>query len=157
MAELPLDLRRRVLDWVYTLFTHHTNETQAILRAATATGYGLDPSKYVSTVPGSTVNIITPPSPVAVSAETAPSGAAPPPPASTTLPPPPLTPTALPVKGWSGWAQAAGAAALTAAGAGAGWGLGALTRGPGAPAVAPPAQTTPAETQWQLKLPDAAP
>lgn len=54
---VPDALRTKVLDWMYTLFTHNQNETQAILRAATATGYGLDPSKFVSTFPGSTTNV----------------------------------------------------------------------------------------------------
>ena len=55
---LPSGLRQQVLNWVYTLFAHNMNETQTILRAATALGYGLDPSKYVSTFPGSSVNVV---------------------------------------------------------------------------------------------------
>lgn len=54
---MPPELRAKALDWMYSLFAHNQNETQAILRAATAIGHGLDPSKYVSTFPGSTTNV----------------------------------------------------------------------------------------------------
>jgi hypothetical protein len=60
-------LRERVHTWMYTLFTHHQNQQQAILRAAAARGFGLEPEKYVSQYPGSdtTTNIVlTPPSPM---------------------------------------------------------------------------------------------
>jgi hypothetical protein len=58
-------LKDQVLSWLYTLHAHDQNETQALLRKATAKGLGLDPETNVSTFPGSTVNILTAPQPAA--------------------------------------------------------------------------------------------
>jgi hypothetical protein len=174
---LPADLRKRVLDWMYTLFAHHTNESQAIGRAAAALGYGLDPKEYVSTFPGSTVNTIVnvpvtppaeptpsppdlpnrPPDPCTTGAPAAtqPPPVSPVPTTTATAPSPPSPPMAIPVvvtKDWPTWVKVAAVVGLIAAGVGVGWGVGSLRTIPGAPATPPSGAAVTVDKTWQLKI-----
>ena len=147
---LPKALQGRVLDWLYTLLTHDKNQTQAILRAATALGYGLDPEKYVSQFPGSTVNIMTAPPPAepaqpASTTTSSPEAAAAPVPV---LPAPSVAVGSRPGPGLARTALLA--TALGAVGVAAGWGLVSVFR-PVPVTTSPPANVVP-DQQWQLRI-----